>query len=163
MKIEVSQDTYIETSTQEDIDYVETNFRDGDRLEHESLDGGRTLLSMFEDTWTVKHKGKIIGYCGVAVPWDETAHSQVRFLCYMSCKNADKHKIAYVRDSRAVMKAIIETTPPWVEEYKSLPNLAYVGSVIWHERVLKMKRIREIEYRKQKFILFSTSREEALK
>ena len=45
MKIRIDEETEIETSTQEDIDYVEANFREGDRLEHESLDGGRTLLS----------------------------------------------------------------------------------------------------------------------
>lgn len=161
--MKIGNETELVPSVQEDIDYVEANFRDGDRLEHESLGGGRTLLSMFEECWTVRHKGEIIGYCGIGVPGGETFLSPERYLCYMSCMNAEKHKIAYVKLSRAVMKAIVAETPNYVDYFKSLPNLAYHGSVIWHERVLKMKRIREIEYRGERFILFGISREEALK
>ena len=160
--IEIDEFTTLEPSTQEDIDYVETNFREGDRLEHESLDGGRTLIKIFEDCWTVKHKGEIIGYCGVMPPYGETFYSNKRWLCYMSCENANKYKISYVKLSRKVMKAIIAETPEYVDIFMSLPNEDYVGSVLWHERVLKMRRIDKVSFSNANFVLFGITRKEAL-
>ena len=115
MKVDFGCGVEMEPSTQEDIDYVEANFREGDRLEHESLDGGRTLLKVFEDCWTVRVKGMIVGYCGVAVPADMTPFGNERYLCYMSCENANKVKLTYVRKSRDVMRGIIERTDPSIE------------------------------------------------
>lgn len=163
MMLPVDEETWIETSTQEDVDYVESNFREGDRLEHESLDGGRTRVTMFEECWTVKHKGEIIGYCGVIWPGDETFMSPTRFLCYMSCVNADRYKLAYVKRSRAVMREVVRMTPERVTRFLSLPAKAYAGSVRWHARVLKMRPVREVKYKGVDFILFETTRKEVMK
>ena len=163
MKVDFGYGVEMEPSTQEDIDYVEANFREGDRLEHESLDGGRTLLKVFEDCWTVRVKGMIVGYCGVAVPADMTPFGNERYLCYMSCENANKVKLTYVRKSRDVMRGIIERTDPSVEFFRSLPNVKYLGSVRWHERVLKMMRLGPVRYHGEEFVLFGISREDALK
>ena len=160
MKIEIGEGTEIETSKQEDIDYVEANFREGDRLEHEVLDGGRTLLKDFEDCWTVRHKGEIIGYCGVAIPMGATPFCPGRWLCYMSCENANRIKLAYVKKSREVMRRIALETPECVTEFRSLPAVRYEGSVRWHERVLKMHRLEEVEYKGEKFVMFNLYRKE---
>ena len=160
MKIRIDEETEIETSTQEDIDYVEANFREGDRLEHESLDGGRTLLSDFEDCWTVRCRGMVIGYCGVAIPVGATVFSPGRWHCYMSCANADRIKLAYVKKSRKVMHRIAAETPSYVTEFRSLPAVRYAGSVRWHERVLKMHRLSEVEYKGEKFVMFNLFRKE---
>ena len=92
MKIEIGNETVIETATQDDIDYVEDNFREGERAEHEVFGGKRTLLSDFETCWTIRHKGDVIGYFGIAIPLEATVHHTGRWLCYMSCANADKYK-----------------------------------------------------------------------
>lgn len=160
MKIDIGDGVTIEDSTQEDIDYVESNFREGDKVEHESLGGGRTMLDIFERCWTVRNGEDIIGYCGVAIPDGDTVLSNIRFLCYMSCTNADKAKVKYVKMSRRVMKAIVAQTRPWIDTYLSLPNVKYHGSVIWHERVLKMRCLREDVWRGETFKLFVTTRKE---
>lgn len=160
MKIQIDDETYIETATQEDIDYVEANFREGDKLEHESLDGGRTLLSEFEDCWAIHCKGLLIGYCGIAIPMGATVFCPGRWLCYMSCENANKIKLAYVKKSREVMKRIALETPRYVTEFRSLPAVKYGGSVRWHEKVLKMHRLDEVEYKGEKFVMFNLFRKE---
>ena len=160
MKIEIGDGVTIEDSVQEDVDWIESHFREGDRLEHEALGGGRTTLDIFERCWTVRNGDDIIGYCGIAIPDGDTVLSNLRFLCYMSCVNADKAKVKYVKMSRPVMRAVVARTPPWVDTYLSLPNVKYRGSVIWHERVLKMRCLREETWRGETFKLFAATRKE---
>ena len=163
MKIELDMGVTIEPSVQEDVDWVESHFREGDRLEHESLGGGRTMIDdLFEQCWTIRIGDDIIGYCGVAIPDGSTVLSPERFLCYMSSVNADKAKIKYVKMSRPVMREIVARTKPWVDTYLSLPNVKYHGSVIWHERVLKMERLQTVRFMGEDFILFKTTRSEVL-
>ena len=162
MKIELGYDTEIETSRQEDIDYVEENFREGERLEHQVFGGRRTRLSDFETCWTVRHKGDIIGYFGIAVPREATVHFPGRWLCYMSCANADKYKFMYVKQSREVMRKVIEGLPEHINDFRSMPAEKYEKSVKWHERVLRMRRMTTVEYNGERFVIFGISRKEAL-
>lgn len=162
MKIELDMGVTIEPSVQEDVDWVEAHFREGDRLEHDSLGGGRTLIETFEQCWTIRIGDDIIGYCGVAIPDGSTVLSPERFLCYMSSVNADKAKIKYVKMSRPVMREIVARTRPWVGVFLSLPNVKYHGSVIWHARVLKMQRLQDVHFMGEDFILFKTTRSEVL-
>lgn len=158
--MKVKEHLTIKRSSQRDIDYVERHFRKGDKLEHDSLGGGRTRVKDFEQCWTIRFHGKTIGYCGVGIPYGETFFSGVRWLCYMSTTNADKVKMSYVKLSREVMKAIAAKVMPHVTYFMSLPNKAYHGSVIWHERVLKMTRLRELRHKGQDFVLFGIARKE---
>lgn len=163
MKIELDMGVTIEPSVQEDVDWVEAHFREGDRLEHESLGGGRTVIAdLFEQCWTARFGDDIVGYCGVAIPEGSTVLSHERWLCYMSSVNADKAKIKYVKMSRPVMREIVARTRPWVDTFLSLPNVRYRGSVIWHERVLKMRRIKTVRFMNEDFVLFKTTRSEVL-
>ena len=162
MKIELGYETVIETATQDDIDYVEENFREGERQEHQVFGGKRTRLSDFETCWTVRHKGDVIGYFGVAIPRESTPFHPARWLCYMSCMNADKYKYMYVKQSRAVMRKVIEGLPEYVTEFLSLPAEKYEKSVRWHERVLRMHRMKTVELNGERFVVFGISRKEAL-
>ena len=160
-RIEIADGVTIAESVQEEVDWIEAHFREGDRLEHEALGGGRTVIAdLFEQCWTVRNGEDLIGYCGVAIPDGDTVLSPRRFLCYMSCTNADKAKVKYVKSSRPVMKAIVARTRPWADEFLSLPNVKYRGSVIWHERVLKMRCLQEIVWKGETFKLFETTRKE---
>ena len=162
MKIELGHGTVIETATQEDIDFVEENFREGERAEHEVFGGKRTRLSDFETCWTVRHKGDVIGYFGIAIPLEATVHHSGRWLCYMSCANADKYKFMYVKQSREVMRKVIEGLPEHITEFRSMPAERYAMSVKWHERVLRMHRMTTIDYGGERFVVFGISRKEAL-
>ena len=160
MKIEIGMGTVLEPSTQEDIDYVEENFRQGEREEHAVFGGTRTKLSDFETCWTVRHRGDVIGYFGIAVPKEATPFFPGRWLCYMSCENANKYKLTYVKQSREVMRRVVATLPEHVTDFRSLPAARYVMSVKWHERVLKMHRIGEVDVKGEKFVMFGISRKE---
>ena len=162
MKIEIGEGTEIETSKQEDIDYVEENFREGERAEHAVFGSRRTLLSDFETCWTIRHRGDIIGYFGVAIPRESTPFHPARWLCYMSCMNAEKYKYMYVKQSRTVMRKVIEGLPEYVTEFLSLPAERYEKSVRWHERVLRMHRLKTVELNGERFVVFGISRKEAL-
>jgi len=162
MRIDIGRGTVVETATQEDVDYVEANFREGERLEHQVFGGRRTLLSDFEACWTVRHRGDVIGYFGIAVPLEATVFHTGRWLCYMSCANADRHKFMYVKQSREVMRRVIAELPEHIAEFRSMPAERYAKSVKWHERVLGMHRIGTVEYGGERFAVFGITRKEAM-
>lgn len=85
-----------------------------------------------------------------------------RWLCYMSCGNAEKYRYMYVRQSREVMRRIVAETPGYVEEFRSLPAARYAQSVKWHERVLKMRRLGTARLNGEDFALFAATRREVL-
>ena len=160
MRIDLGRGTVLETAVQADVDYVEENFRAGERAEHEALGGGRTQVGIFETCWTVRHGDETIGYCGVMIPPGMTAFAPVRWLCYMSSTDADRHKLEYVRRSRDVLRAIVGETPEHVAAFLSLPAAAYEMSVKWHERVLRMRRMKTLVLGGQEFVLFRITRKE---
>ena len=162
MEIELEHGVTIGPSVQADIDYVEDNFRDGDRMEHESLGGGRTVLDAFERCWTIRIRGKIVGYCGVMLFPGDSILSARRVLCFMSCENANAAKVTFVRMSRAVMREIAARTPSWVTEFHSSPDSEYRGSLIWHERVLNMHRVGAIVYKGRELVHYTISRKEII-
>ena len=152
----------LEESVQDDIRYVEDHYREGERMSHEALGGGHVDIGCYEQCWTARHRNDIVGYCGVAVPDGCTVLSPERFLCYMSTTHADRMKVTYVKMSRPVLREIVRRTRSWVDTFLSLPNAKYRGSVIWHERVLKMHRLCPVGFMGQDFILFKTTRQEVL-
>ena len=160
--VDLGMGTVLERSTQGDIDYVEANFREGERLEHGVFGGRRTMLSDFEECWTVRHGGEVIGYFGVAVPLEATVFHSGRWLCYMSCTNADRHRFMYVKQSRAVLRAVVSALPEHIREFRSMPAERYQKSVRWHERVLKMHRLGTVEYGGERFAVFGITRKEVM-
>ena len=162
MKIRIGMGTTLRPSVQSDIDYVESHFREGERLEHAVFGNRRTLVGDFESCWTVRHGGDLIGYFGIAIPRGMGVFAPFRWLCYMSCENANKYKLTYVRQSREILKRIVALTPEHVTEFRSMPAERYAMSVKWHERVLKMKRLATVGFGGEKFAVFGITREEAL-
>jgi len=162
MRIDLPNDTVVETATQSDIDYVVENYREEDRKENDVFTTEHDRVDMFEQCWAISHKGKLIGYCGIMTLPGETLLSPRRFICFMTCENANKVKVAFVKMSRAVMKEIVSRTDEWVETFFSAPVEEYHGSIIWHERVLKMRRIGESFFNNHKIIHFSTTKKEVL-
>ncbi len=160
MRLDLGYGTRVETATQEDLDYVQANFREGERLEQEAVGAGHDTLGMFERCFTVWFKDERIGYCGVMVPPGHTILSDERFLAYMSCENANRHKYAYVKMSRPVLRAIVGEVQPWVTTFHSLPDARYRQSVAWHERVLRMRRAGSFRYKGSTLVHFVISRKE---
>ena len=129
-------------SIQADIDYVEANFREGERHEAQIEDAGRTTLDEFESCWTVRAaNGDVIGYFGVLVMPNESHMSRTRGFCFMSCENANRHKIAFVKATRPVFRWVVEQCPSWTDTFLSWPLESYAASVRWQEKILKMRRV----------------------
>ena len=132
-------------ATQEDIDYVEANYRAGERHEREVENAPRTLLGDFESCWTVRAaNGDVIGYFGVLVMPAESFMSRTRAFCFMSCENANRHKLAFVKASRPAFRWMVEACPPWTDRYLTWPLESYAASVRWQEKVLKMRRVARV-------------------
>lgn len=162
MKIDLGLDTVIEEATQDFIDYIAENYREEDRKENDVFTTEHDKVDMFEQCWAISHKGAPIGYCGIMIVPGETVLSSRRYVCFMTCENANKIKIAFVRMSRRVMKAIVGETRPWVTTFCSAPVEDYHGSIIWHERVLKMRRVKESVFHNHRIIHFETTRNEVM-
>ena len=118
MRIDLGLDTRLETSTQEDLDYIQANFREGERMEQEAVEAGHDTLDLFEQCFTVWYKDERIGYCGIMLQPGQTILSPSRFVAYMSCENANRHKFYYVKQSRKVLKAVVDQVQPWVSEFQ---------------------------------------------
>lgn len=132
----------IAPATQADIDYVEDNFRAGERREREVEDAPRTMLDDFESCWTIRAaNGDVIGYFGVLVMPAESFLSRTRAFCFMSCTNTDRHKVAFVKATRPIFRWVVAACPPWTERYITWPLESYAASVRWQERILGMRRI----------------------
>jgi len=132
-------------STQEEIDFVEANFRAGERHEREIERAERTRLGDFEQCWTVRAgNGDIVGYFGVLVMPGESFMSRTRGFCFMSCEAANRHKIAFVKASRPAFRWMVEACPAWTDRYLTWPLESYTASVRWQERVLKMRRVARV-------------------
>jgi hypothetical protein len=71
-------------------------------------------------------------------------------------------KVSFVKDSRAVMREIVRHTPEHVTRFISMPAAAYRGSVIWHERVLKMHRNQTVIINDHEHIIYTIDRKEVL-
>lgn len=132
-------------STQEEIDFVEANFRAGERHEREIERAERTRLGDFEQCWTVRAgNGDIVGYYGVLVMPGESFMSRTRGFCFMSCEAANRHKLAFVKASRPAFRWMVEACPAWTDRYLTWPLESYTASVRWQERVLKMRRVARV-------------------
>lgn len=132
-------------STQEEIDFVEANFRAGERHEREIELAERTRLGDFEQCWTVRAgNGDIVGYFGVLVMPGESFMSRTRGFCFMSCEAANRHKLAFVKASRPAFRWMVEACPAWTDRYLTWPLESYTASVRWQERVLKMRRVARV-------------------
>lgn len=132
-------------STQEEIDYVEANFRAGERREHEIERAESTRLSDFEQCWTVRAgNGDVVGYFGVLVMPNESFMSRTRGFCFMSCENANRHKIAFVKATRPAFRWMVGQCPEWADKFLTWPLESYAASVRWQEKVLKMRRVARV-------------------
>ena len=148
-------------ATQADIDYVEDNFRDGDRQEAEVAGGTRTILSDFEQCWSVRAKnGDIIGYFGVMPLPNESYMSRTRALCFMSCENANRHKLAFVAASRPVLRFVVSGCPSWTDTYRSWPLESYAASIRWQIHVLGFRRVCRVPFGDYAYIHLETTRKE---
>lgn len=162
MRIELDRNVTVEDATQEDIDYVAENFREEDRKENDIFTSGHDTIDLFERCFVIRHKDKTIGYCGIMIVPGETVLSDRRYVCFMTCENANRIKVTFVRMSRKVMQAIVGQVPPWVNTFLTAPVEEYHGTIIWHERVLKMRRYGETSFNGHKVILFVTTRKEVM-
>lgn len=163
MEIKVTERAMMRPATQEDIDLVEATLRAGDRAECEIF-GDKSAyhakVDDFETCWAIFGYGKLVGYCGVLITPGTTALAPTRWLCFLSTESVDKMKISFVRDSIAVMKVIIERTPEHVTRFYSMPMSEYRGSIIWHERILKMKKSSVVMVNGHEHTLYTIERKE---
>jgi hypothetical protein len=148
-------------ATQEDIDRVVENFRDGDRRSVE-VGGGKTdRVEDFERCWIVKAAdGADLGYLGVMVMPDRSCMSRERGICFMSANGVDAHKIAFVAASKPVCRYAAKCCPPWVDTFLSWPLESYAASVRWQTRVLGFRFVRRVPAGSDAYIILETTRKE---
>jgi len=149
-------------STQADFDFINAHLREADRRETEVFDRGRPdALCDMETSWTIRDAGNVVGFIATMPFADESVMSRRRFLVELTTGHVWKIKVKYVRYSRAVLRAVVENALPWVEDFYTLPMKAYAGACRWDEKVLRMRKVREIEVEGVPHVLFHITRKEA--
>lgn len=150
-------------STQADYDWINAHLREWDRREAEVFDGGRPdRLSDMERSWTIRDGENVVGFFATRTFADESVLSRRRFLVELTTDYVWKIKVKYVRFSRAVFRAVVENAPTWVDEFYTLPMKAYTGTVKWQERILGLRRLREVEIEGIPHVLLGTTRKEVM-
>ncbi len=149
-------------SEQREIDYVEDNYREGERREREIENAAPTRVGDFERCWTVRAgNGDVVGYFGVLAMPGESFMSRTRAFCFMSCENANRHKLAFVKASRPAFRWMVEACPPWTDRFVTWPLESYAASVRWQEKVLKMRRVARVPAGGgEHYIVMETTRQE---
>ncbi len=149
-------------SVQEDYDHINANLREADLREVMVFDGGRRdALADMEECWTVRDGPNVVCFLATRTFAGESLLSRRRFLVQLTTDYVWRIKVKYVRFSRAVLKACVERTPPWIDEFFTLPMKEYAGAVRWDERVLKMTRMAEPVLNGVPHVLFRITRKEA--
>lgn len=149
-------------STQDDFDFINANLREMDRRETQVFDNGRPdALADMERSWTIRDGANIVGFVATKPFADESVLSRRRFLVQLTTGHVWRIRIKYVRFSRAVLAAVAANSPKWVTDFFTLPMKAYEGAVKWDERVLKMRRLGEIDAEGVPHVLFHITRKEA--
>ena len=150
-------------ASQGDLDWVEANFREGERREADEAGepDSRTTPDDFEMCWTVvAENGEVVGYFGVMTCPDQSVMSPTRAFCFMSCTAADRHKFAFVRSTRPIFRWVASRCPPWVTRFVSWPIEDYPQSVRWQEKVLRMRRVSRVPMGRTHVILLEITKEE---
>ena len=148
-------------STQPDFDYINAHLREGDKAETQVFDGGKPdSLSQMEKSWTIRDGGNVVGFLASMPFADESIMSRRRFMVQLTTDYVWKIKIKYVRFSRAVLRAFVENSPAWVDEFYTLPMKSYTGAVKWDEKILKLHRLRELDVGGVPHVLFGITRKE---
>lgn len=161
MKMDLGGDLVVETATEEDFRYVHRHLRPGDRAEHKFDKEVKSYVDYLPTSMTIRYKGMIVGYAGFFPLNGMSIMSESRFMYYLSTRNVDKFKIAYVRRTPEVFKAIASRLPPWVNDIVAAPMPdEYPMSCKWLERILGFKAIRDFEYMGGKFRLYLKKRKD---
>ena len=150
-------------ATQEDVDYVEANFRAGERRERElaDADGVRTLVGDHEQCWTVvAPNGDVLGYLGTLVMPGESVMSRTRGVSYMSCANVDRHVLSFVKATAPAFAWLVERCPPWVDTFRAWPAASFERSVVWQKRILRMREIGRVPVKDDFLVILETTRRE---
>ncbi len=155
-------DATLTPSTQSELDYIVDNYRDGERDEWMKCGCPPVCVGDFEEIFTIRIGGDICGYIGYFAPPGDSILSPRRILCWMSCANVEKHKLAFVKGSRTVLGIIVRRTPEWVTYFQSDPPKSYVKSIRWQKRVLGFREIRDFEWNGHVFTLLQITRKEAI-
>jgi hypothetical protein len=152
-------------AAQEDIDYVESNFREGERRGQMLADAEdeRTLVSDHEQCWTVRAaNGDILGYLGVLTLPDNSYMSNMRGISYMSCANVDRHVFSFVKGTLAGFRWMVEQVPPWVDTFRSWPPASFERSVAWQKRMIGMREIGRVPVKDDFLVILETTRDEIM-
>lgn len=133
--IELGDGIRLEPPTEEALEYIERNFREGDAMEHDFF-GGSLKCPEGQPAWVIRHGEKIIGVGGFNFPSDGGYLSDMRVAWFLSTTNANAEKKFFVRHSKEVFKAMVDTLPDWVKGVYAAPMMEYTGALRWLTKVL---------------------------
>ena len=76
-------------------------------------------------------------------PYIDGQTSLWTFLTFLSL---DSEKVAFIRNTRSVIRELFQFEPPHVIRALSVIPLAFEASIQWHKRVIKSKPLFQFEY-----------------
>lgn len=120
--------------TEDDLEHVERNLREGDAMEH-SFFGGSLRVDARLPSWVVWHGDERLGVGGFTYAADGGPLSDARVIWFLSTSSVDRQKVFFVRHSREVIRAMVGALPKWVRVILATPMSDYRQSVGWLKRV----------------------------
>lgn len=152
-------------STDADFEYINANLRPLDRFEQDHALSKCGLakpdsLCQMEKSWTLHLDGEIVGYVALQVPYGSSTLCDRRFVPMLSTVNVEHHPVDFARLSLPVFRHVVQSAPPWVGDFLSLPLARYAKSVRWQEQMLGFRRVAEFDLYGENAVLLHISRKD---
>lgn len=148
-------------STQEDYDWINAHLRADDAAEQRVFgEGFKDTVAMMERSWTIRDGENIVGFIATVIMQGDSPLSTRRMMAQMTTEYVWKIKVKYVRYSRRVLRAVVENTAAWVNDFYTMPMASYVGAVKWDERILGLHRMGVVQVNGVDHVLFRIGRKE---
>lgn len=161
----ISPEGTLVKATKKELEYVRAHYREQDRREAEIVPDEALDPKYFDEVFTVRIGQDIVGYFGLMVPMDASPMCDLRYMVFMSSEGANKHKLAFVKGSRWVMRFVVARSPEWVSKFRSIPLGSYHMSVKWQMRVLGLHFMGTMpvpNHPEEQYVVLEASRKEIL-
>jgi hypothetical protein len=128
-------------------------------------DMGQDPESELQATWEAAQIKKLVtipatrNELGINLSMYPYIDDQTSLWTFLTFLSLDSERVAFVRNTRSVIRELFQFEPPQVARACSVIPVAFIQSLRWHQRVIRSHILFDFEYLGQKHILVEMRKE----
>jgi len=128
-------------------------------------DMGQDPEAELQGTWEAAQIKKLVtipatrNELGINLSMHPYIDDQTSLWTFLTFLSLDSERVAFVRNTRSVIRELFQFEPPQVTRACSVIPCAFVQSLRWHQRVIRSHILFDFEYLSQKHILVEMRKE----